>query len=184
MGSDNFWRASVDHSGLAGADGKLGYRVSMAALDTDGPVGIEGEPDGVSTWINPSISYQFDNGFKVWAWGAFADDTSKRVSNSVWAFGTPDGKGAPFYEFAERGTMSVVFQNFNKSENSNLELGTSKRFSLGRVEADLRIVARWESAPRLARAPVPTVTPSSLIMPVIRFPTALPMSVAVQVLPG
>ncbi|MCF3649783.1 TonB-dependent siderophore receptor [Synoicihabitans lomoniglobus] len=143
IGSYNFWRASVDHSGLAGTDGKLGYRVSAAVLNTDGPVGIEGEPDGVSTWINPSISYQFDNGFKVWAWGAFADDTSKRVSNSVWAFGTPDGRGAPFYEFMERGQMSVVFQNFNKSENSNLEFGTSKHFTLGAVEADLRVVGRY-----------------------------------------
>ena len=143
VGSYNFWRASVDHSALAGPDGKLGYRVSAAALKTDGPVGIEGEPDGVSTWINPSMSYQFDNGFKVWVWGAFADDTSKRVSNSVWAFGTPDGKGAPYYDFVEEGKMSVVFQNFNKSENSNLELGTTKHFTLGQVESDLRVVARW-----------------------------------------
>ncbi len=143
VGSYGFWRGAVDHSALAGKDGKFGYRVSAAFLNTDGPVGIKGEPDGVSTWINPSISYQFDNGFKVWAWGAYADDTSKRVSNSVWAFGTPDGKGAPFYDFVESGKMSVVFQNFNKSENTNLELGSSKHFSWGPVEADLRVVGRY-----------------------------------------
>ena len=142
-GSFDFWRASVDHSSFLDAGRKLGYRISAAATDTDGALRLGGEPGGVSTWINPSVSYQFDSGLKVWAWGAHVDDTSQRVAHAVWMFGTPDGRGRPFYEFVENGKASVVFQNFNKTESTNLELGASHSFPIFKAAADLRVVARY-----------------------------------------
>ncbi len=143
VGSYNFWRTSLDHSDFAGQSGKLGYRLSTAFMDTDGPVGIAGEPDGISMWINPSVSYQFDNGWKIWGWSTIVRDSSKRVSNSVWAFGTPDGRGRPYYEFAESGTASVVYQNFNETDYDSFEVGASRSFALRDVRGDFRLVARY-----------------------------------------
>lgn len=143
LGSYDLWRFALDHSAFADSSKKLGYRLSAAFLDTDGPVRAGGEPDDVSMWINPSVSYQFAGGLKVWAWGAYVRDSSRRVSNSVWAFGTPDGRGRPYYTFAEEGTSSVVYQNFNRTDNDSIEVGASHRFELFGARADLRLIGRY-----------------------------------------
>lgn len=142
VGSYNLWRAELDHSGFVDSKHKLGYRLAAVTLDTDGAVDAGGEPDKLSHWINPSLSYQFDSGLKVWAWSAFVDDNSKRVAYSAWAFGTADGRGRVYYPLIEEGKTSVVYQNFMNSRNTNYELGLSHSFSLGPVEADLRLVGR------------------------------------------
>jgi outer membrane receptor protein involved in Fe transport len=142
FGSFNSWRASVDHSNVIEKDnGRLGYRVSAAFTNTDGAVGLASEtnkPD--SYFINPSFSYQFENGLNLWVSGIFVDDTSSRVANTVFMFGTPDGKGAAIKDFA--GSASVAVQNLQFNEYQTYEAGLTKSFDMGEVLADFRFVAR------------------------------------------
>lgn len=144
-GSYNFRRAAVDHSSFFDQNRRFGYRIAAAFLDTDGPIGIGGEPEGVSSWINPSLSYQFESGLKIWLWGAVVSDSSQRVANTTWAFGTPDGLGRPYMKFLEEGTVSVVYQNFNMTDHDNFEIGATKHFNLFGAEADFRLVGRTGS---------------------------------------
>lgn len=145
IGSYNFWRASIDHSDMVDQEkGKLGYRVSASVSNTDGPVKLASETGkGASYFVNPSVSYDFDNGWRVWSSGYFVDDQSSRVSNSVFMFGTPDGKGAAFMDFA--GNSSVVVQNFQFTEYQTYELGATNSFDLGETRADFRFVSRFGS---------------------------------------
>lgn len=151
-GSYNAWRVSVDHSNMIGSDSKFGYRIAGAWLDTDGPVGLAddaGTTRGTSYFINPSISYQFKSGMKVWLWGQVVEDNSKRTAHSALQFGTldtstdhPNGTGGIVYDFATDGTASVVTQNFNFSENKNIEFGLSHAFDIGNIDSNFRFVAR------------------------------------------
>jgi len=143
VGSFGFWRSSLDHSDVVDQEnGKLGYRVSASLTNTDGPVELASETGkGASYFINPSISYDFENGWRIWSSGYFVDDQSSRVSNSVFMFGTPDGKGAALMEFA--GDASVAVQNFQSTEYQTYEFGATNSFDLGETRADFRFVSRF-----------------------------------------
>jgi len=143
FGSFDFWRATVDHNNLIQQEkGDFGYRLSAAVTNTNGPVELASETGkSASYFINPSISYRFNNGLKLWFLGSFVDDKSSRVSNSVFMFGTPDGKGAAIKDFA--GEASVVVQNFQFVESQTYEFGLTKGFNVGNVDADFRFVSRY-----------------------------------------
>ena len=142
VGSFDFWRASLDHSVMEDTEsGQTGYRIAAALTNTNGPVELAsetGKPE--SYFVNPSFSHTFDSGMQFWAAGYFVDDHSSRVANSVFMFGTPDGKGAAIKEFA--GEASVVVQNFQFNEYQTYEAGITNSFDMGDVRADLRVVGR------------------------------------------
>lgn len=142
VGSFDFWRASIDHSTMKDTEnGQTGYRIAAAVTNTNGPVELAsetGKPE--SYFVNPSFSHTFDSGLQFWAAGYFVDDNSSRVANSVFMFGTPDGRGAAFKEFA--GEASVVVQNFQFTEYTTIEAGITNQFDMGDVRAGLRVVAR------------------------------------------
>lgn len=142
VGSFDFWRASIDHSSMKNTEnGQTGYRISAAISNTNGPVELASETSKpASYFVNPSFSHTFDSGLHVWVAGYFVDDNSSRVANSVFMFGTPDGRGAAFKDFA--GKASVVVQNFQFTEYKTLEAGMTNSFDLGDIRADFRVVAR------------------------------------------
>jgi outer membrane receptor protein involved in Fe transport len=142
VGSFDFWRAAIDHSNISKGDsGQTGYRVAAAVTNTNGPVELASETSKPESYfVNPSVSHTFNNGVQLWASGYFVDDNSSRVSNSVFMFGTPDGRGAPYEEFA--GNSSVVVQNFQFTEYTTLEAGMTNSFQIGEAQADLRLVYR------------------------------------------
>lgn len=143
VGSFDFWRASIDHSNMLQKEkGDFGYRISASFMNTHGPVELASEWDkDDSYFVTPSVSYQFKNGLKLWLWGTFVEDHSSRVSNSVFMFGTPDGRGAAIPEFA--GEASVVIDNFQFAEYQTYEFGLTNSFDMGEaVRADFRFVAR------------------------------------------
>jgi outer membrane receptor protein involved in Fe transport len=142
VGSFDFWRASVDHSTMRDTEsGKTGFRISAAITNTNGPVELASETSKPKSYfVNPSFSHTFDSGMQFWAAGYFVDDNSSRVSNSVFMFGTPDGRGAAIKEFA--GKASVVVQNLQFTEYQTFEAGIANSFDIGGARADMRVVAR------------------------------------------
>jgi len=142
VGSFDFWRASIDHSVMKDTKtGETGYRISAAITNTNGPVELASETNKPESYfVNPSFSHTFDSGMQLWAAGYFVDDNSSRVSNSVFMFGTPDGRGAAIKEFA--GKASVVVQNLQFTEYQTFEAGISNSFDMGAARADVRVVAR------------------------------------------
>lgn len=142
VGSFDFWRASIDHSVMNDTEsGQTGYRVAAALTNTNGPVELASETSKPESYfVNPSFSHTFDSGMQFWAAGYFVDDNSSRVSNSVFMFGTPDGRGAAVKDFA--GEASVVVQNFQYTEYQTFEVGLTNSFYMGDIRADFRVVAR------------------------------------------
>ena len=92
FGSYNTWRVAVDHSKIIRVEkGSFGYRVAGALLNTDGIIALASETDKpASYFINPTISYDFNNGVKVWAWARLIDDQSSRLATNAFIFGTLD----------------------------------------------------------------------------------------------
>ena len=142
-GSYNSWRLSADHSNMiAGDGGQFGYRIAATVLNTDGIIGLASETDKpASYFINPSVSYDFNNGLRVWGWARFVDDQSSRLATNAFIFGTPDGRGKANIDFA--GTSSINVQSFQFVESQVYETGLSKSFDLGSVKADVRLLARF-----------------------------------------
>ena len=147
-GSFNYYRASIDHSGFT-ADGKLGYRVSTALWDWDGPAELPNEP-GSTFVFNPSLSYRWDNGLKVWAWYTHMEDNAaNRRPNMTYAFGMRTAEHAPFpavHEgIANNGqTYSNLWSNLSAVEIDSLEFGISKIFSGDNFDGAVRFIARLE----------------------------------------
>ena len=142
-GSYKSWRVSVDHSNMIGGDnGSFGYRIAGAVLNTDGIIGLASETDKpASYFINPSVSYDFKNGLKVWGWARFIDDQSSRLATNAFIFGSPDGKGKAITAFAGRSSINV--QSFQFVDAQDYEGGLSYSFDLGKAKADFRLVGRW-----------------------------------------
>ncbi len=142
VGSFDFWRTAVDHSIMKDTEnGQTGFRLAASVLNTNGPVELASETSKPESYFaNPSFSHTFESGLQFWASGYFVDDNSSRVSNSVFMFGTPDGKGAAFREFA--GEASVVVQNFQFTEYKTLEAGLTDSMDIGGARADVRVVLR------------------------------------------
>ena len=144
FGSYNSWRVSWDHSNMMGKgdSGRFGYRIAGAVLNTDGIIALGSETDKpASYFLNPSVSYQFKNGMKVWGWARFIDDQSTRLATNAFIFGSPDGRGKAITAFA--GTSSINVQGFNFVDAQDFEGGISHSFDIGKVKADFRLVGRW-----------------------------------------
>ena len=143
FGSYNSWRVAVDHSRMIrGEKGSFGYRVAGALLNTDGIIGLASETDKpASYFINPGISYDFNNGVKVWAWARLIDDQSSRLATNAFIFGSPDGRGRANTAFA--GTSSINVQSFQFVDSQDYEVGLSHSFDLGPAKADFRLVGRY-----------------------------------------
>ena len=144
FGSYNSWRVGFDHSNMMGKGdaGRFGYRIAGAVLNTDGIIGLASETDKpASYFVNPSVSYQFKNGMKVWAWARLIDDQSSRLATNAFIFGSPDGRGKAITAFAGRSSINV--QSFQFVDAQDYEGGISHSFDLGPVKADFRLVGRW-----------------------------------------
>lgn len=148
-GSFSSYRAEIDHSGLAGPDGKLGYRISVANADTDGPNGYSFEPKGGLVAINPSLSYRTDNGWQFWLWGVYSRDNMNRTMPTVHAFPTTTtlnplnnvpATGRPLLSVQSN---SNVIKNASKVDTDSYEAGLTKSFELGHeASLDVRLLAR------------------------------------------
>ena len=143
FGSYNSWRVAVDHSRMIrGEKGSFGYRVAGALLNTDGIIGLASETDKpASYFINPGISYDFNNGVKVWAWARLIDDQSSRLATNAFIFGSPDNRGRAATSFAGRSSINV--QSFQFVDSQDYEVGLSHSFDLGPATADFRLVGRY-----------------------------------------
>ena len=144
FGSYNSWRIGFDHSNMMGKgdSGRFGYRIAGAVLNTDGIIALGSETDKPASYsINPSVSYQFKNGMKVWGWARFIDDQSSRLATNAFIFGSPDGRGKAITAFA--GTSSINVQSFQFVDAQDYEGGISHSFDIGKVKADFRLVGRW-----------------------------------------
>jgi len=142
-GSYNSWRLSADVSNMSKTDqGSLGIRVAATILNTDGIIGLASEVNKpASYFINPSVSYEFNNGLKVWGWARIVDDQSSRLATNAFIFGTPDGRGKANTDFA--GTSSINVWSGQFVESKVYETGLSKSFDIGEVKADVRLLARF-----------------------------------------
>lgn len=148
VGSYGYYRGSIDHSGRS-ADNKFGYRISAAYWDWDGPADLPNEP-GATFVVNPSLSYRFNSGLRVWGYYAHIDDqAANRRPNLTYAFGmrTPEHLGRPAVHegIAENGeTYSNLWANLSGVTIDSFEVGMEQTFSGDNFNGALRIVARTE----------------------------------------
>ena len=151
FGSFDTWRVSIDHSAHIDKEDRLGYRFSGAWADTDGPLRMKvGEPGFGRGIYNPSISYRFDNGLKVWGWAAIIRDSMKRRQRMVVSFPNFDGggqgyrgTGVAFLPMLKVGKYSNVTQTDNNVETDSYEVGLSHSFDIGKMEAAIRLTGRY-----------------------------------------
>ncbi len=148
-GSFSSYRFDLDHSDVAGPEGRFGYRVSLANADTDGPNGYGFEPKGGLVVLNPSLSYRTANGWSFWLWGAYSRDNMNRTTPTVHGFATTTtinpvtnapATGRPLLSVQSN---SNVIKNDSKVDNDAYEAGLTKSFQLGReLSLDVRLLAR------------------------------------------
>ena len=154
VGSFDYYRAALDHSGLS-SDKKFGYRLAATYWDWDGPAELPNEPGGTLVF-NPSVSYSFDNGFRVWGYYAHVnDEATNRRPRLSYGFGMRTdehlGRPVPHRRIAEEGeTYSNLWQNLSSVEIDAFEVGTDKAFATDTFSGAFRFVARHEE--RLSNA--------------------------------
>ncbi len=140
--SFNTWKLMADSSGFIDNETKrLGYRLNTAFADTEGPLKLANEP-GPFWQFNPSISYKFDNGLKVWFWSAIVRDEFKRRAPTIYTFGSSDGSGRPLRRMATDGIYSTVYHNGNRVDTDSFEFGLEHNFEIGGIDAGVRVVGR------------------------------------------
>jgi outer membrane receptor for ferric coprogen and ferric-rhodotorulic acid len=142
VGSYDFYKADVDHSGLVDKAGKLGYRLSASYRNTKGPLRHPGDAKKGFLAINPSVRYRFGHGLETWIWTGFIRDQSPRLRPIVRGFRTPDGRGAFLMSLADDGGAHNVLTNRQQVDTDNYEVGATKTFEIGRVRMDVRLVGR------------------------------------------
>jgi len=143
FGSFDTWKVMVDSSGFIDGDTKqLGYRINTAFADTEGPYGLANEP-GPFKMFNPSVSYQFENGPKVWFWSAIVRDEFRRRAPVIYTFASADGAGRPLRRMATDGIYSIVYHNANAVNTDSYEFGLEHNFEMGGIDAGVRLVARF-----------------------------------------
>jgi outer membrane receptor protein involved in Fe transport len=136
------WKLMLDSSGFVDNETKrLGYRINTAFADTDGPYNLANEP-GPFFQFNPSISYKFDNGLKVWFWSAIVRDEFKRRAPVIYTFGSSDGSGRPLLRLATDGIYSIVYHNGSGVNTDSFEFGLEHTFEIGGIDAGVRVVGR------------------------------------------
>lgn len=149
FGSFGSYRVDVDHSAVAGTDGRFGYRVALANADTDGPNDYSFEPKGGLVVFNPSLSYRTAGGWYFWLWGAYSRDNMNRTMPTVHGFATTTtinpltnvpATGKPLFSVQSN---SNVIKNDSKVDNDAYEAGLTKSFKLGQeASLDVRLLAR------------------------------------------
>jgi len=147
IGSHNTRRFEFDRSGFFGIQGEeFGYRVALVTKDTDGPTDFPREPSlSFESFygINPSISYEFENGPKLWLWGMFVDDGSNRMNVTAHAFRTGPDTGRVLFDEAKLGPGNNIFTSLNKQESDTVEFGLTHSIDITeRLRTDIRFVAR------------------------------------------
>lgn len=146
MGSFNTRRLEIDHSSFFELnDRRFGYRVVGVTKHTDGPDKFPVEPsNSLESFhaINPSISYQFENGLNVWLWGAFVRDSNNRMNRTAHAYRTGPNSGRVLIREAELGSGNNIFVSLNEMNSDTIEAGLTHSFDLGAVTADVRLVWR------------------------------------------
>lgn len=142
VGSYDFHKADLDHSGLIDKPGKLAYRLSTSYRNTSGPLDHPGDATKGFLAINPSVRYRFDNGIETWLWTGFVRDQSPRLRRIVRGFRTPDGRGAFLMSLADDGGAHNVMTNQQRVDTDNYEVGATKTFRIGPVQVAARVQAR------------------------------------------
>ena len=143
VGSYNFYKGDVDHSGLVDRAGRLGYRLSLSYRNTDGPLQHPGDAKKGFLAVNPSVRYRFTNGLETWLWTGFIRDQSPRLRRIVRGFRTPDGRGAYLMSLADDGGAHNVLTNQQRVDTDNYEVGATKTLEFGRVRMDVRVIGRY-----------------------------------------
>ncbi len=143
LGSYNFYKADIDHSGLVDKAGKLGYRVAASYRNTDGPLDHPGDGNKGFLAVNPSVRYRFNNGLETWLWTGFIRDRSPRLRPIVRGFRTPDGRGAYLMNLSDDGGAHNVVTNRQQVDTDNYEIGATKTLEFGGVRVDMRLIARY-----------------------------------------
>lgn len=141
IGSWDTWRIELDTSGFFDSEKKFGYRLATAFANTEGVNRFAGDPSGGIKVYNPSLSYQFDNGLRVWAWAAIVRDQMNRIAHTAHAYRTGPRTGRVLFKEAEL-SGNNIYSNLTEVNSDNFELGATHSFQLGPVQADLRGLAR------------------------------------------
>lgn len=144
-GSYGFYRGDVDTSGFLDAKKKLGYRLAASYMLTEGPLDHPGElfKDKGFFAINPILRYRTDHGIELWAWTGFIRDKSPRLRRITKTFqSNGDGVAHPHPEIMDNGMAHNVVTNYSQVSTDNYELGATKRFELGPVRLDVRLLGR------------------------------------------
>jgi outer membrane receptor protein involved in Fe transport len=143
-GSYDFYQADVDTSAYFDKDHHWGYRLSTSYSNTNGPLDHPADVNKKKGFfaINPVLSYK-NNGWEVWAWGAFVRDKSPRLKRIVKGFKGPNGTGQFLLDIADHGSAHNVLTNGAQVTNDSYELGLTKGVNLGRnLRLDMRFIAR------------------------------------------
>lgn len=143
VGSYDMWKGEIDVSNFFDSEHRFGYRLAASMGDTKGELELPGEPGPYSWAVNPSLSYEFDSGLKLWAWAAMIDDRSPRRINTAYELGAEGTSGSVYYPMATEGTNTVVLRNTQMVRSNSYELGATKGFHLGSIEGATRFVARY-----------------------------------------
>ncbi|MBI5693826.1 MAG: TonB-dependent receptor plug domain-containing protein [Verrucomicrobia bacterium] len=144
-GSYGFYRGDLDTSGHLGAKKKFGYRLAASYMLTHGPLNHPGElfKDKGFLAINPMVRYRTDQGIELWAWTGFIRDRSPRLRRITKTFqSNGDGIAHPHPEIMDNGMAHNVVTNYSQVNTDNYELGATKRFDLGPLRLDVRLLGR------------------------------------------
>ena len=143
VGDYSTYEAKIDHSGVFDEEGKGGYRVAATWKDSDGVGGHANEP-GASTMINPSISYRFDGGMKIWGWAMTMDDNSNRRMPMAYGFG--------FTNPATIGRVGILknvvpdytnlWANLSYVDIDSFEAGLEQPFEGDSIDGNFRLILR------------------------------------------
>jgi outer membrane receptor for ferric coprogen and ferric-rhodotorulic acid len=146
-GSWETYRAELDTSNFFDSGKRFGYRLVVAAAETEGVVDDRPQPDGGLLAINPSLSFRSKDGWNVWVWSAIVRDELRRATYGVPALPTdanfafparPSLNGAPLYEVA----YNHMLTNLQSTDANLYEVGVSKGFDAGPVRIDVRLLGR------------------------------------------
>gem|GEM_PF-3730020 len=154
-GADDFYRVELDTSNFFDKERRFGYRLAAAWWDTDGPVGLPGDPKKGFLGINPSLIYRAKSGLQVWAWSTIVRSSTSRAAyitrgfaledqpSNVPGVNVPEGVALLDRTFLNEGGGNSLITSYNKSDTDSYEIGASHGFDFGPVRADFRVIARY-----------------------------------------
>ena len=145
-GDYNTYKVDIDHSGVLDDEGKGGYRVAATYYDTDG-VGQLPNEGGPLLMVNPSFSYRFDSGLKLWAWAGIVRDESNRRMPMAYGFGfnNPASIGQVGIHKNMVPTYSNLWETLSFVDVDSFEVGLEKGFQGDEFTGNFRLIARTGS---------------------------------------